>query len=364
MAQGERDLQPLSDQERAALAQSIADVELANAPAVDQPRALLTGGQPGSGKTVLVDELASQFPDGVVVVDPDEIRPQLPYMEDRMARGELAIPPAADVDAGAIAYQVVQAAIEGKRNVLVDGTLKNTDNALSLATQLRGAGYTVELHGMAVYPDLSHARTYGRREAEIATSVSGFGRGVDDAYHHAAVHGYAVTVATVYETHSVDVLALYSHEGQPLVELTLTDGQWTPPGVSPIDVLQGAHDRPAEASKVEAADTWTLATAAIKQRHGELRELVPVEWLREAAMARLTPVLAEANATYEGPILSIDHGPQHHILQAVNGRAIAHDRGYLMNPPTLEPGDEVKIAYLGRIASVTKANDHNQGRGR
>ncbi|TAL63698.1 MAG: hypothetical protein EPN79_16215 [Burkholderiaceae bacterium] len=68
--------------------------------------AVLTGGQPGAGKSAIV---ATQGPrlnklGGTVVVDPDKIRPTLPYMRQIIEAGNLLVPDVADRDAGTVAY--------------------------------------------------------------------------------------------------------------------------------------------------------------------------------------------------------------------------------------------------------------------
>ena len=74
---------------------------------------------------------------------------------------------------------------------------------------------------MAVHPNLSHARTYVRREDEIANSPSGFGRSVDDAYHHSAVAGFARTVEVFYQGQHVDRIALYNDNGAIVFDAVL-----------------------------------------------------------------------------------------------------------------------------------------------
>ncbi|RYF30123.1 MAG: hypothetical protein EOO38_32655, partial [Cytophagaceae bacterium] len=173
------DQQPLSGEERDKLARSLLEVQLDRTKAVEQPEATLTAGQPGSGKSVVVRSISVQYEErgGAITIDPDAIRPNIPYMRDRIAKGDLSIPDAAYQDAGTIAAAMMKLGAEANRNIIYDGTLANTFYARQNADYLRDAGYRVEIHAMAVDPDLSHARTYSRREAEIVTSPTGFGRG-------------------------------------------------------------------------------------------------------------------------------------------------------------------------------------------
>lgn len=283
----------LTPDEQDELANVIASTAFSYTQAVDHPRAILTGGQPGSGKSYIVDTLAVQFEPigGIVTVDPDAIRPRLPYMQGRIAAGELDIPDVANIDAGTVAYKVVQLAKAEQRNVLIDGTLQNTPRAIGLAKELTAAGYQVEMHGMAVYPDLSHARTYTRREAQIATSPTGFGRGVGDAFHDQAVAGFAKTVDAYQVDKLVTTIALYNSGNSIEAECSLVGGQWEPQ-VSMADVLRNAHGNPTPAVRVAAVDAWQLARDAMRERRADDQEQSKVTAFRADAISRLDPATA------------------------------------------------------------------------
>lgn len=273
-----------------ALAGVIAARELRYTSAVESPRAILTGGQPGSGKSYIVDHLAVTLPPagGIITIDPDAIRPELPYMRDRIAAGDLDIPNAANVDAGTVAYRLVQIAKAERRNLLIDGTLQNTERAVGLARELADAGYQVELHGMAVYPDLSHARTYTRREAQIAASPTGFGRGVSDEFHDQAVAGFTKTVAAYQVDKLVTTIALYTAGGTKEAECRLSGGQWVP-DISMPQVIKVAHERPTPAIKLATVDAWQMAREAMQRRAADPQEQAKVAGFHLAAVERLEP---------------------------------------------------------------------------
>lgn len=284
------DINGLTAGQQEALAGEIAARELLYTVAVDKPRPILTGGQPGSGKSYIVDQLAVAFEPigGIITVDPDAIRPQLPYMKDRIAVGDLDIPKAANVDAGTVAYKLVQIAKTERRNLLIDGTLQNTDRAIGLAKELSAAGYQVEMHAMAVYPDLSHARTYTWREAQIATSPTGFGRGVSDEFHDQAVAGFAKTVDAYQVDKFVTSIALYSAGGTKDAECRLSGGQWVP-DIAMSRVLKAAHESPTPAIKLATVDAWQMARDAMQRRAAEPQEQAKVAQFHLAAVERLEP---------------------------------------------------------------------------
>jgi hypothetical protein len=287
----------MDDAQRQAHAAMLIKEQLRRTRAVDSPRAVLTGGQPGSGKSYVVRSVSVEFEGmgGAVRIDPDEIRPTLPYMAERIAAGDLEIPNAANVDAGTIAYQMVQIAKRERRNLVVDGTLQNTARALDLAGEMRAASYRVDFQGVAAYPDLSHARTYGRREEQIAESPTGFGRGVGDEFHDQAVKGYGLTVEAFQKKAAVDSMTLHFGDGGAPISTRYENGRWVP-AVDIKATLDRAFERPTPASLSQAAETWKAAATAMTARGADPAETAKVEGFRDAAERR-----REAAATPAAP---------------------------------------------------------------
>ena len=303
----------LSEAEQQAHARHLMKEALQKSQAVDRPRAVLTGGQPGSGKSYIVNSVGVEFEGmgGVIKIDPDEIRPTLPYMAERIAAGNLDIPNAANIDAGTIAYQMVQIAKEHRRNIVIDGTLQNTSRALDLAGEMRKAEYHVEFHGMATYPDLSHARTYSRREEQIAQSPTGFGRGVSDEFHDQAVKGFGLTVEMFQQKAAVDSMTLHFGNEGPPVSTRFINGSWAP-AVDMKATLDHAHQQPSPEVLKQASDTWTTASKAMKARNADPEEIAKVDKLCNSAMDREESQVrsAKTTITQAAQLHAMRHGGQ------------------------------------------------------
>ncbi|MGI4940831.1 MAG: zeta toxin family protein, partial [Janthinobacterium lividum] len=297
---------PMTAEEQKAHAARLMVPELAHSTRVAHPHAILTGGQPGSGKSRIVNMAGAQLEGqgGAVVIDPDAIRPTLPYMKERIAAGDLDVPDAANIDAGTIAYQMVQIAKAEGRNVIVDGTLQNTARALDLATELRVSGYAVEFHGMAISAELSHARTYNRREDQIANSPTGFGRGVSDKFHAQAVKGYAATVEAFQERSAVYSMSLYFSDGAK-AETKFENGAWVP-DISMKEKLAQAQQQPSPDVIKATAMTWQVADDAMRARQAPADEQAKVDAflaIASAKAASLSPAHTEAST---GATMALD----------------------------------------------------------
>lgn len=286
VAQGVEQRQ-LTQAEQRRHASELMRAQLAESQAVDNPQAVLTAGQPGSGKSYIVKTVGVRFEGhgGVVRIDPDAIRPTIPYMKERIERGDLDIPDAAYADAGTIAYEMIQIAKLERRNLIIDGTLQNTGRATDLANELKVSRYGVEFQGMAIPPDLSHARTYSRRELEIKDSASGFGRGVGDEFHDQAVKGYGITVESFQKKASVDSMTLHFGDGSKPLTTRLVDGLWVP-AVSMKDELDNAQRNPSPTLLKEAESTWSRALSLMQKRSAPAEEIAKVEAFKDASTER------------------------------------------------------------------------------
>jgi Zeta toxin. len=345
----------LSEGEQLALAEKLLTRQRESTLQLSFPVATLTGGQPGAGKSAIKGQVVAHAgKSGVVEIDPDEIRPVLPYMNQFIQQGGSKIPDIANTDAGTVAWLMQKQAVKEHRNLLVDGTLRNTAQAVSTAKDLHDAGYRVEFHGMAVHPDLSHARTYLRREAEIADSDTGFGRAVDDSFHHKAVAGYTATVKAFYEGQSVDRMVLYDHAGAIATDVSLKDGQWKVEGRSkmtatknPVDVLRKAHASADAVTLYATAVAWGEAAKLASSRKPAAADAdVLAQHQAEAeAKARLAISVPAPSKSYRGKVVAITDTE---VLQAVGGDVISHRKAALIGPhkaSLLDVGADIKITY-------------------
>lgn len=283
------DQEPLSPTQREQFARELTNEQLEIAPSVSHPTAIFTAGQPGSGKSSIVSNMRLKFQSigtAAVEIDPDEIRPQLPYMQPRIAKGDLEIPGAAYVDAGTIGSRVMEMAADAKRNIIYDGTLSSPKYARQNISYLKELDYRVEVHSMAVAPDLSHATTYARREGQIARSSTGFGRGVGDEFHDQAVDGLVKTLDALQSDGVVDAIVLYDRQGN-IVGRTQREGERWVPDEKMAEVLKAAHQNPTERALRDAAQTWDDASTLMRSRGADSQEQIKVDGFRDDAQIRV-----------------------------------------------------------------------------
>ncbi len=140
------------------------------ATAQDSPRAIVLAGQPGAGKSSLLDAAREDLRQNVVSIDADEFRSYYPGISRLASQQPYGWSAMTDADAGQWAREVTGAALEGRRNVIIDTTLGNGQGAVELVNTLRQRGYEVEVRAVAAHS----------LESELGVDAR-FTSGIDDA---------------------------------------------------------------------------------------------------------------------------------------------------------------------------------------
>ncbi|RQS03196.1 toxin [Burkholderia sp. Bp9002] len=180
----------------------------------EQPVAILLGGQPGSGKAGLAGVAQRELRDrgGAVVIDADQMRAFNPaYRALAKADPERAADQTQAL-AGRWASSLTKRAEDERRNLIVDGTMRNPDNIATLAERLQRAGYTVEARVMAVPSDPSFDRARLRYEQLAAEGQ--VGRVVNREQHDAAYRGLPETVGRLERDGLADRIRIYDSHGR------------------------------------------------------------------------------------------------------------------------------------------------------
>ena len=205
------------------------DVErdaLARTESQEHPKAILLGGQPGSGKSALAAEAAREFRGngGAVVIDADRMREENPRYKQLSKEDPQNAADRTHKEAGEWATRLTMAAVDGRRNLVVDGTMRSPENIRELTNRLKENGYEVEARVMAVNPETSMTRARLRFEEQVAER--GTGRFVNREQHDAAYTGMVESVRTLEREKLADTVRLYDANQRPVYENKLERGEW------------------------------------------------------------------------------------------------------------------------------------------
>lgn len=232
----------LSEQEHEAVYARIASHYLPRSIPSERPVAIITGGQPGSGKSGLAamakHDLRSQG--GYVLVDADKLRPFHKDYFDLLRKDDKTAANLTHPDAGKWAGRLMVDAVDGRRNLIIDQTSKDPEAFQKLSKQLRDQGYKIEFRAMAVSDQISQHRIRARYEEQ--KFVMGFGRFSTKDNHDAAYRGVAETVGRVEKDKLVDAVKLYNLNHELVYQNTLTQGHWSKETTGRL-VLEGERSR-------------------------------------------------------------------------------------------------------------------------
>jgi len=249
-----------------------------------RPRAIFLGGQPGCGKSTLAKSCDADFgPEGFIHVDVDRVRglhpAYLPLVSNPLT--ESMAPSAVQKDCSQWVDMLAMSAVGGRRNLLVDGTMRVPDQVRATASAMRAAGYVLEARIMAVHEKASEVSLLQRFEHE--KQRVGFGRTIPADYHAKAAAGILDTVRAIEADKLFDRLVIVDRAGAVVYENELVAGEWVraPHGAEAMDAYRrDSYDLPA---KRKIAGLWDDVVAMMKARGAGEAELLPVLELRRSA---------------------------------------------------------------------------------
>ena len=181
----------------------------------EKPVAVIIAGQPGCGKSGVRNAAVDRFKEngGCTVVDVDEVRASHPRYPAWMKENDKTAADRSHEDASKAAGELRDAAIAQKKNLVIDGTLKNPEKAKATAETLKAEGYRVEAVGLCVKPEESWKGVGDRYQKE--RDKFGQGRWVPKSTHDQAVEGVPKSLAGL-EQGRVDSLEVRTRENKLL----------------------------------------------------------------------------------------------------------------------------------------------------
>jgi predicted ABC-type ATPase len=129
----------------------LAEADLPSKTSFEHPKVIILAGQPGAGKGKLAQAARQDLNFDAIVVDPDELRDAHPKVESFRNTHPYTWADDTHPDASAWAKELRSAAVEGRKNLILDTTLADGDKAVALVKDLRANGYEVEIRAMATH---------------------------------------------------------------------------------------------------------------------------------------------------------------------------------------------------------------------
>ena len=232
----------LSEEEHMELYGKIKRIWTMDKTPVDNPVAVIVGGQTGAGKTGLITYSKKMFADGnVVVINSDEIKPFHPRSEEiaREYPGEYTwITAQESEDWTSRLFGEVRN--EGY-NIIFEVPMKNNRIADDAIVDLLSKGYNVIVRGLAVCDLESRLSILERYEAQVAKR--GWGRLVLPEHHDATYNGMPNTIKYIEDTGRYDVLEIF-RRGEAPGAPELIFGEVNPKSIEKVKASVGEREFP------------------------------------------------------------------------------------------------------------------------
>ncbi len=338
----------LSQEEHDAIYRLIEARYLPKSQPQEQPTAIITGGQPGSGKSGITTQAKSELAErgGYVLIDADKLRTFSPLYRAALEADDREAANLTHPDAGRWSQRLTVAGAQGRRNLIIDQTSKDAASVENLAGQLKDAGYRVELRVMAVNERISEQRIHTRYEQQKA--IQGHGRFSTKNNHDLAYAGVAKAVETVEQNRSVDALYLYDKNHQRISENTLQDGEWTRP-MTAAPTMQAERHRPLTLDeRQELAEQYDRLAAMLEtpERAATAAERETLSALRASAHHDLEAVASKVAEFKQAANYSNDRDPMDSIIRRGTMIEVGLRHQDLLKAPTTERLQQVARADL------------------
>ncbi|MBN3815145.1 AAA family ATPase [Paraburkholderia sp. Se-20369] len=255
-----------------------------------EPRAILLGGQPGTGKTAIARQAMAELSEhgGAVLIDADRMRENHPLYSQLLRQDPQHAADLTHAEAGRWAGRLTTAASEAHRNLVIDGTMRNPESLHNLARRLKARGYTLEVRGVAMPAEVSLTRAQLRTEREIATT--GVGRVVNPQQHDQAYAGMVETVALLEREKAVDRIQIVDRHHREVYRNELHQGEWRdPPAVAASIVRE--RDRPMTHDEMAGHVQMLDDLVSVRTARG-----APLPEISEVALRRSQALLAQPGA--------------------------------------------------------------------
>ncbi|MCI6272713.1 MAG: zeta toxin family protein [Erysipelotrichaceae bacterium] len=181
---------------------------------VDNPKLVLIGGQPGSGKTSLERYINSK--NKYVSINGDEYRKYHPQFEEFNRLYGQDASKYTQQWAGEFTAELVEFFKSNKYNVIIEGTFRTSELPIREALKFKNAGYEVEVDIMCVNKYLSYISTIKRYEDLI--NKKGSPRMTPKEHHDLVVSKFAENVDTIFNCGVVDRIRVFNRELEELYD--------------------------------------------------------------------------------------------------------------------------------------------------
>jgi hypothetical protein len=208
-----------------------------------RPMAVIVGGQPGAGKSNLINHVTSRSPVPYTLVNGDDYRPYHPCFHRIAVACDKRLAELTEPAVRGWTGRLFDRAAAGSFNCVLEITLRQPGPISETVRRLRGMGYAVHLKVLALKGEFSLLGTQRRYEA--ARLSNGFGRWTSREAHDASYGNLPGTLRLVEAETPLSSVQILNSDGEVLYGNERdAGGRWVSPGKGAYDAVMNIRDRP------------------------------------------------------------------------------------------------------------------------
>lgn len=196
-----------------------------NAVPQEKPIAVFIVGQPGAGKSTIINSLENK--DQFIFIDADQYRNLYDDVNNLKNKDIYEYLNQSGKVSGKTVEYLIDDFSNQKYNLLIEGTLRNPDVPVHTAELLNNKGYTSNMNVMAVKPEESKLSTIERyltlEEQKINIDKDTLARPVDPKIHDTIAKNLPENLKKVAESNQFNTMSIYTRNDGKIFEQTKPD---------------------------------------------------------------------------------------------------------------------------------------------
>lgn len=196
-----------------------------NAVPQEKPIAVFIVGQPGAGKSTIINSLENK--DQFIFIDADQYRNLYDDVNNLKNKDIYEYLNQSGKVSGKTVEYLIDDFSNQKYNLLIEGTLRNPDVPVHTAELLNNKGYTSNMNVMAVKPEESKLSTIDRyltlEEQKINIDKDTLARPVDPKIHDTIAKNLPENLKKVAESNQFNTMSIYTRNDGKIFEQTKPD---------------------------------------------------------------------------------------------------------------------------------------------
>jgi adenylate kinase family enzyme len=312
----------------------------------DVPTLVLVGGQPGAGKSAASEIARSELRQkgGFIHVDADRLRAKIDLGNSKPTSTET------QVDAGKLAIRLRSIAIAERRNIVEEGTFRNSEIVAKFIDGSKREGYSVEMLAVATPREESVLGIYQRYELQHALGALN-PRFVAETYHDEAMSGFVRSVAQ--NERNFDRFRVVDRNGSVLYD-SVSKGRHIGTAASVLAKVQRVGD----GRLVAIASAWQLVQAKAASRGAEPGHLARIASnIEEVTAMQKGRIHAHALRELKSHFKALDADPRFHRHSNSELGKVAYYRGMHEKAQTFAGGSTDFKAFDAAFSDRSKVRD-------